>query len=792
MAWRNLRKNRAYSIINIGGMALGMAVALIIGLWINSELSFNSYFGNKDRIAQVYQSQTFNGTIQTMDAVPRPLEKALRETYGDRFDHVVVSSHINSEYLKYGETSISKTGFAIQPEAPEMLDLKILKGDRNGLKDINAIMLSASVANALFGDADPIGKTVTLNSTYPMKVSAVYEDIPENNSFHDMQYMKPWSHYVANNQWVKNAEDSWGNNSFLMYVQLADNAAITEVDKAIRDVKLNQRDGTEVFHPQIFLFPMNDWHLRADFEDGKQVGGRITYVWLFGFVGLFVLLLACINFMNLSTAKSEKRAKEVGVRKAIGSYRGQLVNQFLGESFMVVALSFVLAVIGVLLSLKAFGTIAQKTLAFPWTNIWFWMVALGFIAITALLSGSYPALYLSSFKPVDVLKGTFKSGRYSALPRKILVVFQFTVSVAFIIGTLIVVQQLQYAKNRPIGYNRDGLVQVPTMSADFFNKYDLMRTEFLNSGAITAMASSSSPTTEIWENKSGFDYEGKPDGFQMDLAWTHISPEFAPTVGMTILEGRNFSRDMPSDSTAVLINRTAQHYLGLEHPIGMLLRDNDPENPKPPLKIIGVVEDMVAQSPYRPVKQAVYQFYGGGAPAYYLLRLNPKQSAQKDLATLEDVFKAHFPDIPFQYAFVDQEYGAKFAAEERIGQLSSIFTVLAIVISCLGLFGLTSFVAEQRTKEIGVRKVLGATILNIWHMLSKDFLALVAISCAVAMPIAYFIMRAWLQEFPYRIALSWWIFGLAILGAFLVTLVTVSFQAIRAARTNPVKSLRTE
>ncbi|MCK5441747.1 MAG: ABC transporter permease [Maribacter sp.] len=792
IAWRNLRKNKAYSAINIGGLALGMAVTLIIGLWMQDELTHNSYFKNKDKIAQIFQSQTFNGQTGTGPAIPRPLEMALREGYADNFEHLVMSSWNNSQYLKYKEVSISKKGNFMQRGAPEMLSLEIVKGEKDGLREINSIMLSESTANALFGSEDPIGKVVEVNSQYDMMVSGVYSDIPFNNSFNDTEFIMPWEKYITVQEWIKNAVDNWGNNSFQMFVQIADNTSMDKVTAIIKDVKKDLNEENREHNPQLFLFPMKEWYLHSNFENGIQVGGRIKYVWLFGIIGAFVLLLACINFMNLSTARSEKRAKEVGIRKSIGSQRGQLINQFLSESFLVVVFAYLIAVLLILLSLGGFNELASKEIEFPWENIGFWLISILFVLITSLLAGSYPALYLSSFRPVEVLKGTFKVGRYASLPRKILVVVQFTVSVAFIIGTVIVMQQINHAKNRPIGYDKKGLVQVPTMSQDFSGKYDLMRSEFLKSNAIVEMSKSSGPMTAVWSNWSGFTWEGKPEGFQEDFAWTQVSPEFAKSLNLKIVAGRDFSREFATDSNAVLINETAVKYMGLTNPIGTYLKDSDKEDPSEPLKIIGVVQDMIAQSPYEPVKQAVYAFDKHGNESYYNMRLNPNRSAGENLAVIERVFKEHFPNIPFQYDFVDQEYGEKFAAEERVGTLSGIFTALAILISCLGLFGLTSFVAEQRTKEIGVRKVLGATVFNVWNMLSKDFLKLVTISCFIAIPISYYVMNGWLQDYPYHVILEWWIFALAVIGAMSITIITVSFQAIKAANANPVKSLRTE
>ncbi|SDL62028.1 ABC transporter permease [Kriegella aquimaris] len=792
IAWRNLWKNKGYTAINIGGLALGMAVTLIIGLWIQDELTHNGYFKNNNRIAQVFQSQTFNQETSTGPAIPRPLEKALRDGYADNFKHLVMSSWNISRYLGYKEKSLSKTGNFMQREAPEMLELNILKGEKDGLRELNSVMLSESVAKALFGDEEPIGKTVEVNNQYDVMVTAVYEDIPFNNSFNDAEFLMPWDKLVATQEWMRNAIDHWGNNSFQMFVQIADNTTIEKVTATIKDVKKNLNEDTAEFNPQLFLFPMKDWYLRSSFENGKQVGGRIKYVWLFGIIGAFVLLLACINFMNLSTARSEKRAKEVGIRKSIGSQRNQLINQFLSESFLVVLFAFIIAVVIVLLSMNGFNDLSKKEISFPWGSGIFWLISVVFILLTALVAGSYPALYLSSFRPVDVLKGTFKAGKHAGLPRKILVVLQFTVSVAFIIGTIIVMQQINHAKNRPVGYDKEGLVQIPTFSEDFAGKYDLMRSEFLNSGAVIEMSASSSPTTQIWSNRGGFEWEGKPEGFQEDLAWTEVTPEYAKSLNLKIVEGRDFSREFASDSNAILINQTALKYMGLVDPIGKFLKDDDEEDPEPPLKIIGVVEDMITQSPYEPVKQGVYVFDKHGNSSFYNMRLNPNQSASQNMAIIESVFKEHFPNLPFQYDFVDDKYGEKFAAEERIGTLSGVFTALAILISCLGLFGLTSFVAEQRTKEIGVRKVLGATVFNVWNMLSKDFLKLVVISCFIAIPISYYVMNGWLQDYPYHVILEWWIFALAVIGALAITILTVSFQAIKAANANPVKSLRTE
>ncbi|TRZ45725.1 ABC transporter permease [Robertkochia solimangrovi] len=793
IAWRNLRKNKIYSFINIFGLAIGMAVTIIIGLWVHDELNYNHYFKNRDKIAQVFQTQTFNGNKGTGSAIPRPLEMAMREQHSDKFKHIVMSSWNQPSYLEYKDINISKNGNSMQEGAIDMLGLKILKGVKDGISDRYSIMLSASTAKALFGDEEPIGKIIKANSQYDLKVTAVYEDIPVNNSFSDLDFVKPWDLYANSMDWVKRSIDSWGNNSFQLFVQMNDDQTLDDLNKQIERIKLDApgAEDTKQYNPVMFLHPMDDWHLRSEFKNGVKTGGRIEYVWLFGIIGLFVLLLACINFMNLSTARSEKRAKEVGIRKSVGSSREQLIRQFLGESLFVVVIAWVLAIIIVLASLDGFNKLASKAIEFPWTNPSFWLASIAFVIITAVLSGSYPALYLSSFNPVEVLKGTFKAGKLAHLPRKVLVVTQFTVSIALIIGTIIILKQIQHTKNRPIGYSKEGLIQIPVMSQDFLGKQDIMRNAFLSSGAAIAMSTSSSPTTNVWSNRSGFLWEGKPDGFQEDLAWVEVSPEYVSSLGLKVVEGRDFSREFPTDSNAVLLNKTAVKYMGLNDPVGKLIRSDD-DGEDEPMKVIGVVEDVIMQSPYEPVKQTIFVFDRHGNASYYNLRLNPDRSVSQNLETIEQVFKEHFPNLPFSYQFVDEEYAQKFAAEERIASLASVFTVLAILISCLGLFGLASFVAEQRTKEIGVRKVLGADITNLWMLLSKDFLTLVAISLLIASPLAYFFMQNWITKFTYKTNISWWIFLMAGMGAILITMITVSFQSLKAATANPVKSLRTE
>jgi ABC-type antimicrobial peptide transport system permease subunit len=541
-----------------------------------------------------------------------------------------------------------------------------------------------------------------------------------------------------------------------------------------------------VYHPQLFLHPMSKWHLFSEFKDGVHAGGRIQYVWMFGIIGVFVLLLACINFMNLSTARSEKRAKEVGIRKAIGSLRGQLIRQFFSESLLVSLLAFMLALVLVEISLPFFNRVADKQMTLLWQSPLFWLLGLSFCIVTGLIAGSYPALYLSSFKPVQVLKGSWKAGPLAAILRRVLVVLQFTVSVVLIIGTIVVFRQIQFAKDRNAGYSRDGLVMLPMLTREIHDHFDAVKADLLAKGAIAEMAETNSPMTQYTSTNGGFDWKGKDPGLSVDFPRTNISFDLSKTVGWQFVKGRGFSRDFPTDSAAFVINETAARYMGMKEPVGETLRLDGR-----PYTIIGVVKDMIVESPYEPSRPAVYDLSKDRLDNV-MVRLNPAVRAATALGNIEKIFLKYNPSQPFDYQFVDTEYARKFGDEERVGKLASILAVLAVFISCLGLFALASFMAEQRTKEIGIRKVLGATVLNVWSLLSREFLLLVTLSLLIAIPLAWCGMHQWLQNFTYRTGLSLWIFLVASLGGLVITLLTVSWQAIRAATANPVKSLRSE
>ncbi|MFT4033570.1 MAG: ABC transporter permease [Siphonobacter sp.] len=784
VAFRALLKNKAYSLINIVGLATGMAVTMLIGLWIWDELTYDRYHKNYDRIAQVMLHQTWDGKKGTQTAVPVPLYKELQTKYSD-FKYIVPSSWTFNHILTYKDNKFTKQGNYIGPEAPTMLSLEMVKGSVNGLKDPHSILINESLAEALFGSEDPINKVLKSDNKTEVKVTGVYKDLPPNTELSEVTFLMPWDLYLIVEPWVKNSENQWHNNSFQTFAMLQPSADFDKVSAKIKDVVLHH-DPKDPAKPEVFLHPMSKWHLYSEFKEGKITGGRIEFVWLFGIIGCFVLLLACINFMNLSTARSEKRAKEVGIRKAIGSLRQQLIGQFLSESLVVTLIAFILSIFLVECALPWFNEVADKKLSFPWSNPFFWIAGLAFTLITGFISGSYPAFYLSSFEPVKVLKGTFRVGRYASLPRKILVVLQFTVSVTLIIGTIAVFRQIQFAKNRPIGYNRDGLVYLSMNTEDISNHYEAFKTELLGSGMVKAVTKSSSPITGLWSNQVGFDWKGKDPAKQALFGVVAVSSDYGKTMGLQFVAGRDFSDKFATDSAALVMNEAAAQYIGKKELVGENIKWNDRN-----YTVVGIVKNVVMSSPYRPVDPTIFTFNQGWSNII-TIKIDPKISPTQALTRIENVYKKHDPGAPFEYKFADDDYGKKFASEERVGKLATFFACLAIFISCLGLFGLASFVAEQRIKEIGVRKVLGASVLNLWGLLSKDFIWLVLISFAISVPIAYYFMNNWLSRYEYRSELSWWIFAGAGIGAMAITLATVSYQAINAALMNPVKSLKSE
>lgn len=791
IGWRNLLRNKGYSIINIGGLAIGMAIAILIGLWVYDEVSYDKNFDNYTRIAQVLQNQTFDGQVETWGSQAMQLGAELRSNYSNYFDHVVIATFPSGHKLTFNNKTVNMTGSFAEPAIAEMLTLDMVQGTRKSLNGINGALLSRSAALALFGNEDPINKMIRIDHDFDATVTGIYEDLAENSSFAEYDVLLSWQ--IIGPDLEKRT--GWGNSWFRCLVQLRENVSLSVASEGIKDAKLKRvlvEDDDVRFKPALFLHPMNRWRLYSEFENGVYAGGQIQYVRMMLLIGVFVLFLACINFMNLSTARSEQRAKEVGIRKSIGSLRMQLISQFFSESLLVALLAFIFSLMIVQSALPWFNEVSGKNLSILWQSLWFWLACAGFAIVTGLISGTYPALFLSSFQPVKVLKGTFKAGRNAFLPRKILVVVQFTVSVTLIVSTVIILNQIKFAQSRPIGYSINGIVSVPIRDAVVMKHYDVLRDEILKTGMVEEVAATESAITSTYTTNSGFDWYGKDPNRTEEFVTTGVTHEFGKTIGWKMKAGRDFSRDIGTDSSAFIINEAAAKYLGMKDPLGETMKWGTNGE----WKIIGVVENMITQSPYNSVEPMIF-FLESNRIAWVQfnqvnIKLSPDANAAEALDKIAPIFKKYDPDNAVEYMFADQEFGKKFDEERRIGNLAMVSTVLAIFISCLGLFGLASFVASQRTKEIGIRKILGASIPQLWQLLSKDFVILVIISCIVSVPFSFYFMSDWLTQYDYRIDISWQIYAVAWLGSIVVTLLTISFQSIRTALRNPVGALRSE
>jgi putative ABC transport system permease protein len=780
IAWRNLIKNKGYSAINILGLSIGMASTILISLWIYDEITYDKFHQNKDDIYKVFANRTFNNQIFTDQNMVLPFADALEKS-STLVKNAVVTTHPQDRVMIYNESKFTRNGYIVSDHFFDMFSWKTLKGDPKTIfQHPNTIVLTHSTAVAMFGDSDPIDKIIRIpDSETDVKVVGVVEDVVDNSSI-EFDFIMPFNFSDPETQ---RQMTNWYSSSWRLYVQVNKGADITLLEKQMNQIKYKNSPDDEAMS-KYFLFPFLKLHLYGEFNDGINVGGQIQYVRMFSIISLFILLIACINFMNLSTARSEKRSKEVGVRKAVGSNKTQLVFQFLSESILIVLIGFVVSVLLVMLLLPQFNQLVDKSISLEFTNIYFWLVALIIVAITGFVAGSYPSLYLSSFNTIKVLKGTFKMGKYATLPRKILVTGQFAISIILISATIIVYQQITHIKNRDMGYNQDQLIMVNS-SPNIQQNFIALKDELLKSNAIEHITKSTSPITDVWWRSPVPDWKGKPGNADFLVNMMAVDEDFTTTMGIKMIDGKDFT-GMPSDSSAVIINKTAVKILELDNPIGTVFREGNQEK-----VVIGVMDDLIMDSPFREI-DPLFVFYDTENTYTINMRLSASKPTKQSLTEVENIFNKYNPEYPFEFQFVSDEYSLKYFDEQRIGKLALIFSFLAIFISCLGLFGLASFIAEQRTKEIGIRKVLGATVANLWQLLSKDFLILIIISSLIAAPIAYYFMNDWLGRYNYRTDVNWWIFLVAGLGAMVITLLTVSFQSIKAALMNPVKSLRSE
>ena len=786
VAWRYMLRNKVYSVLNIAGLATGMAVALLIGLWVYSQYSYDRFLPGYDQLYQVKLNFYHSGEVQTQSGSAMPLIDELKKN----FPEVKYASERGWEGQQHsliiGDKKIDPSGFAVGVDFLKMFPYPLMKGNvRSVFTDPNSIILTESVAKALFGEHDPMNKAIRIDNQYNVKVTGVMKDVPANSTL-KFSFLLPYSFIDATNPAAKQERTNWVGYSTPEYVELQPGTNADVFQNKIKDIvfKHAQDKTTKI---EVFLQPAKNWHLLTQFADGKPVDGLIAYVRMFGIIGILVLVIACINFVNLSTARAEKRAREVGVRKAIGSLRRDLIFQFLSESLLITLIAFAVSVVMVQLVLPAFNTLTSGDIKIPYTSATFWALMLAYMVFTGLLAGSRPAFYLSSFKPVKVLKGTIQLGKRASLPRKIMVAVQFTCSIALIISTLIIYQQLQYAKDRPKGYSVDRLVYTND-SPDLEKNYNAFKHDLLESGQVESVAKGGSGMLFFPASFGVLDFPGKKTGESMEIATTAVSPDYFKTVGMTFSEGHDFTNGTVPDTLNIVINEAAAEKMRLKNPIDQIMRI---EYTKNPLRIIGVVKNAIVGSPFYSATPALY-VYNPGWGGTIMFRISPNVGTQQALKKIGAIFDKYNPTFPFEYSFADQAYDSQFQLESLVGLLAAIFAGLAIFISCLGLFGLSAYVAEQRKKEIGIRKVLGASTPQVWALLSRDFLALIGISCVIASPIAFYFLYQWLQKYSYHITIGPWAFLAAALITLVITICTISYQAISSALTNPVKSLRTE
>ena len=779
IAFRNLWKNKGFSFINITGLAIGMGCAMLLLLWIYDEISYDQFHVNKDRIYEAWNRAEFSGALHCWNTTPKVLARTLEHD----FPEVEVAVRVNwpSNYLlTVGDKKIMVKGNMVDTAFLDMFSIPLIKGNpHTALNDLHSVVVTEKLAKKLFGKEDPMGKFIKIDDKETFRVTGLAKDPPTNTRF-QFEYLLPWAYLDK----VDGPDNNWGNNSTRTYVLLKPRASLASAQQKMKILKGRYEKDEPKW--EMFLYPMARWRLYSEFKGAVEDGGQIEYVKLSAIIASFIVLIACINFMNLSTARSEKRAKEVGIRKVVGARKGGLIGQFLGESILLSFFAALLAIGGLMLSFSTFNQVTDKQMVIPFGDFRFWLLIAAFILFTGLLAGSYPAFFLSSLQPVKVLKGGFKKVNALVTPRKVLVVLQFSFAILLIICTIIVLQQINHARDRETGYDKNNLIY-HFLTGDIGKNYSLIKEELLSSGAASSVTKTSAPITQGWSDSWGFEWQGKDPNDKTDFDRYSADEDFLKTAGLQLVQGRDMDlKKYLTDSTAMILNESTVKAMKFKEPIGQLIKDGDQQ-----YHVIGVIRDFILQSPYEPTRPMIIE---GGKGWFNVIhvKLSNNQPTEKSLKQAEVIFKKYNPDFPFEYHFVDEEYARKFQDEKSLATLAAFFSGLAIFISCLGLFGLATYMAETRTKEIGVRKVLGASVTGITVLISKDFLRLVGIAFLIAAPVAALSMEAWLKNYSYRVPLHWWVFALAGGLSGLIALLTISSQAIRAAVANPVKSLRSE
>ncbi|TEW64323.1 FtsX-like permease family protein [Mucilaginibacter phyllosphaerae] len=781
IAWRNLTRNKVYSILNVMGLAVGMAVALLIGLWVSYQYAYDRFLPNYGQAYQVRRNFNSNGDTLTFSSTSLKLADALRSNYPE-IAYVAETDGGRSHGLMAGNTKLNLDGKQAGADFFKIFQFPFVQGNADALKDPYSIVLTEATAKALFGNKSAINQMVKVDNKDNLKVTGIIKDLPANSSLH-FSYIIPFSYFEITDPGVKESrKQNFGSNGFELFAKLKDGIKYSQVAPKIKNLE-HYEDNLNAKNSDVIMQPIQDWHLYGTYTNGKALGGFIEYVRIFSIIGILVLLIACINFINLTTARSEKRAREVGIRKAIGSQRQQLILQFLTESVLVTFVAFLFAVVMVQLALPSFNILAGTSVTIPYSSAIFWLITLSCTLLTAILAGSRPAFYLSSFNPVLVLKGTIQTARSASVSRKALVVLQFSCSIVLIISTVIIYQQIQHAKDRPTGYAINRLVTTTT-NDDINANAVALKNELLQSGAVSSITTSSSPATRVDWHSDVEEFPGKNPGETVEMGTILISENYFKTLGMQLKGGHDFVGNAKADSNSVILNEAAVKRLRLTNPLGQTIRKFGRQ-----MHIVGVVKDALMDSPFQAADPSMF-FFDGGSNIIY--RLSPNINPHEAIEKVSAIFNKYSPANPFTYRFVDDDYNQKFNLELLVGKLAGIFAALAIFISCLGLFGLAAYVAEQRTKEIGVRKVLGATVAQVWILLSKDFVVLVVLSCLIASPVAFYFLQNWLNQYTYRITIGPGVFVISAIIAVTITLLTISFQSIKAALANPVKSLRSE
>ncbi len=750
-------------------------------LWVNDELSYDMFIPKSDRLHQVWVNAEFDGEINSWLSVPLPTYEALK-TSDSRIVNTCIADWGGDHLLTVGEKRLTKRGYHVSPEFLEMFEFSLQEGDASQVLDeIHSIVITQSLSEALFDGQDPINKTIKVDNAGTMKVTGVLQDLPNNSSF-EFDYLLTWEYNASVNEWVSGNKTNWGDYSYQVYTELANPEDHLAAQAGIENVLTE--NGEDDMPRKLFLHPMSQWRLHSDFENGVATGGMRDYIQLFSIIAIFILAMACINFMNLATARSEKRAKEVGIRKSLGTTKSSLIFQFLGESIFITLLAFGLAIFLTLLVLPSYNELVDKKLFIDFNSSTFWILSMMTVLITGVVAGSYPAFYLSSFKPINTLKGTVNIGKGVSTPRKILVILQFGFAIFLMVGTIVIYKQIQLAKSRDLGYDQKNLITIWD-TKDIQNKWDVIKLELQQSGAIASATRSNSPITQVWSNNF-LGWPDKPDELKVIFSTLRVDYDYTSTMGINLIQGRDFSKEFATDSMSIMVNETGLALMGLENPIGTNL---DLWGMK--LKLIGVFEDVLMRSPNHDIKPAFAIFRPGSINAI-TLRVSENGELKENLAAIESIFQKHNPAYPFEFEFVDQEFQEKFQAINMTSSLANIFSILAIVITGLGLFGLASYTTEQRSKEIGVRKVLGASEISIMMLISKDFSKLVMIAFVIVAPLAWYLSDLYLDRYPIRAIVEWWIFPLVGIVAMIFSQAIIINQARVAAIANPVESLKDE